>query len=622
MLVYQNSKAEFLKAVSNDRIAEEIEYSVYQKLNRHTPKSEFRSWENSLLYMYKILVNSRVPANAGIAIEYNIPQTSKRVDFIISGYNESGNGSVVIVELKQWDEINKIDNRDGLVETYLGGGLRRVVHPSYQAWTYAKLIHDYNSSVQDGDIHLTPCAYLHNYTRKDNDPLDDNVYKIYYKDSPAFTRGQTQELRDFISRYIVHGDNGNTLYNIENGKIRPSKSLQNEILNMLKGNPSFYMIDEQKVVYEEIKLLSLKCKTDNQKQTVIVEGGPGTGKSVIAINLLAALTQSNQLVQYASKNAAPRDVYAKMLKGSVKKSSIDNMFKSSGSYCSIKESGIIDTILVDEAHRLNAKSGMFNNLGESQIKEIIHSAKCSVFFIDESQRVTLKDVGSIQEIEKRAAEENSTITHLKLSSQFRCNGSNGYLAWLDNVLEIRDTANYSLEDIDYNFEICDSPQDVLDFVKQNNTESTTARIVAGYCWNWNSKNKNNSDFHDIEIGDFGISWNLRDGAPYAIDPGSVNQCGCIHTCQGLEFDYVGVIIGDDLRFENDHIVTDFTKRASTDRSLFGIKKLYKENPDLALSKSDEIIKNTYRTLMTRGMKGCRVYCTDERLRDYLKKSSL
>ncbi len=351
----------------------------------------------------------------------------------------------------------------------------------------------------------------------------------------------------------------------------------------------------------------------------IVKGGPGTGKSVVAVNLLAKLTKEEQFCQYVSKNAAPRNVYRKKLKGSIKKSSVDNMFKGSGIYTET-QNNMIDTILVDEAHRLNAKSGMFHNMGENQIKEIIHSAKCSVFFIDERQRVTLKDIGRIGEIRKWAEEENAQITEMELLSQFRCNGSDGYLAWLDHTLEIHDTANFDMKDINYDIRILDSPMEMRELIlEKNHISHNKARILAGYCWDWKKEGVNDSAVYDIKIGDFEISWNLKNTTTFAIDEDSVHEAGCIHTSQGLEFDYVGVIIGDDMRYENGTVITDFTKRARTDQSLKGIKKLYKENPVRAKKEADEIIKNTYRALMTRGMKGCYIYCTDQNLSAYLKK---
>lgn len=619
MLVYDGTKTEFLRSVEQDTIAIEIEQNIYEKMNRRTARNEFRAWENSLEYMYKVLNDNGIPEDSGIAIEYNIPQTSKRVDFLISGYDKDEKGNVVIVELKQWDKLEAIEGKDALVETYIGNAVRQVVHPSYQAWSYAMLIADYNQSVQEEQIALWPCSYLHNYRRKENDPLDEEQYQIYLKDAPAFTRGQVDKLRSFIKRSITKGDNKELLYSIEHGKIKPSKSLQDSIVKMLKGNREFVMLDEQKVVYEEILNSSRQSMKDYQKRVIIVQGGPGTGKTVVAINLLAQLTNEEQFCQYVSKNSAPRNVYQKKLKGQMRKSSIDNMFKGSGIYTEAGKN-VIDTVLVDEAHRLNEKSGMFQNMGENQIKEIIHAARCSVFFIDENQRVTLNDIGSVAEIEKWAKFEGAEITHMELVSQFRCNGSDGYLAWLDNTLEIKETANWNMNDIDYDIQIMDSPQEVRNIIiERNKTSDNRARILAGYCWNWIKEGKNDSSVYDIQIGDFEMSWNLKNTTTFAIDETSVNEAGCIHTSQGLEFDYVGVIIGDDLRYENGKVITDFTKRARTDQSLKGIKTLFKENPEKAKAISDEIIKNTYRTLMTRGMKGCYVYCTDERLAEYLRK---
>ena len=618
MLIYNGLKSDFMSDTENDVLETKLYDAIKNKMNRSTGLSELNSWRNSLKEMYITLNDSNIPSDVGVAIEYNIPQTSKRVDFLISGYGKDNKGNVIIVELKQWEKLQAIEGQEAIVETFTGGANRRVVHPSYQAWSYAALIKDYNEYVQDADIELHPCAYLHNYPRVENDPLDAKQYKEVLADAPAFTYGQRDALRNFIKKSIITGDNEDTLVKIEHGKIRPSKQLQDSISGMLKGNKEFIMLDEQKVVYENILSLSTKCQKDGKKRTIIVEGGPGTGKTVVAINLLAELTKRNQFVQYVSKNAAPRTVYGYKLKGTMKKSSVDNLFKGSGCYTEAPMNSV-GTILADEAHRLNEKSGMFQNMGENQIKEIIHASRCSVFFIDESQRVTTSDIGSIAEIEKWAERENSEVIKMELVSQFRCNGSDGYLAWVDDVLQIRDTANYDLEGIDYDIQICDSPKEMERIVIEKNSIRNRARILAGYCWNWPKDTRNDVNYHDIKIGDYGISWNLDGGDAFAINPDSVHEAGCIHTSQGLEFDYVGVIIGDDMRYENGEIITDYSKRAKTDQSMKGIKGLAKEDPEKANQLADEIIKNTYRTLMTRGMKGCYVYCTDSELAAYLKE---
>lgn len=618
MIVYSGLKSDFMLAVEQDSIATEIEENIYNKMHKRTAQNEFRAWENSLEYMYKVLNDNTIPENSGIAIEYNIPQTSKRVDFIISGYDEKEDPNVIIIELKQWDKVEAVEGQDALVETIIGRAMRKTVHPSYQAWSYAAMIYDYNQNVQMGNIVLHPCAYMHNYRKGNPEKLEQNQYKEYVDDAPIFARGEVSKLRDFIKKSIKIGDNKELLYDIDNGKIKPSKSLQDSIKSMIEGNQEFIMLDEQKVAYEEILHTAFKCMTDLRKRTVIVKGGPGTGKTVVAINFLAKFTNEGLFAQYTSKNSAPRNVYAKKLTGH-KKSSINNMFKGAGSYIEA-DSNIVDVIICDEGHRLTGKTQLGPKIaGENQIKEIINAGLCSVFFIDESQRVTLADIGTVKEIKKWAEELDSEVSEMELLSQFRCNGSDGYLAWLDDVLEIRDTANFDMADVDYDIRIVDSPNEVRDLIIERNKAHNQSRILAGYCWAWQKAGQNDTNVHDIKIGDFEMSWNLGNTSTFAIDEDSVNEIGCIHTSQGLEFDYAGVIIGDDMRYEDGHIVTDFTKRASTDQSLKGIKKLYKEDPEFALAEADEIIKNTYRTLMTRGMKGCYVYCTDQNLANYLRK---
>ena len=620
MIIYEATKQLFVEDVIQDRIEERIDKKFYDEMGYHTSKSERNDWNNSMQYMMKVLIDNNIPRNVGIAIEFKIPNTSKRVDFIITGKDQNQKNTAVIVELKQWTEASIVSGKDGIVQTYTGHALREVAHPSYQAWSYATTIEDYNQTVQDRKIDLHPCAYLHNYLAVTPPTLLSDDYKNYLEKAPSFIKGDVEKLRIFINRYIKYGDDKETLYLIENGKIRPSKPLQDALSSMIKGNAEFIMIDDQKLVYETALEMARKSYQDGNKRVLIVKGGPGTGKSVLAINLLVRLTNENMVCSYVTKNAAPRNVYATKLSGDFKKTRINNLFKGSGSFVESAENEF-DVLIVDEAHRLNAKSGMFQNLGENQIKEIIKASKFSIFFIDESQRVTLKDIGSVEEIQKYIGQTNAESEVMELESQFRCNGSDGYIAWLDDVLDIRKTANNEGFDLDYDIKICDNPNEVRDMIFEKNKINNKARLLAGYCWNWIKDGKNKSDVFDITIPEynFAMSWNLGNSQTWAIDPNSVNEVGCIHTCQGLEFDYVGVIIGNDLRYEDNKIITDVKERAKTDQSIKGINKLSRENPERANRIADEIIKNTYRTLMTRGQKGCYIYCTDKKLSDYLKK---
>lgn len=613
MIIYQSNKQEFIDNVFTNRIDEIIGDRYFEKLGKKFGASEMRSFRNSLGFMDRILSDKDIPDDCGISIEYNIPQTSKRIDFIITGQDAHGKENAILVELKQWDKI-ALTGKDGLVNTRFEHGSADTSHPSYQVWSYAMLLESFNEAVYQNDIQLKPCAYLHNY--KQDGIIDNPFYQDYIDKAPIFLKDDAQKLRDFIKSFVKFGDKKDILYKIDNGKIKPSKSLADSIVKMLKKNDEFVMIDDQKVVYENI--LAITRKNTNKKHVVIVQGGPGTGKSVVAVNLLAT-TRDGLNVRYISKNSAPRDVFASKLTGTMKKTHISNMFSGSGSFTDMdKHKDLFDLLIVDEAHRLNAKSGMFSNKGENQVKEIIEASKTSVFFIDEDQRVTFKDIGSKQEIINWAIKNDADILELELSSQFRCNGSDGYLAWLDNVLEIKETANQEF-DIDYDFKVLDTPEEVGDLIFEKNKINNKARLVAGYCWDWKSKKDKNAN--DIVIGDFGMQWNLAtDGSLWIIAEKSVKEVGCIHTCQGLEVDYVGVIVGDDFVIRDGKVVTQPSKRAKTDKSLHGYKKLRTHDAKMADNKADLIIKNTYRTLMTRGMKGCYVYFTDEETREWFKNN--
>jgi DUF2075 family protein len=621
MIIYNNTKAGFISDVQSGEYVDIISNNLVKKMNRRTGQSEIRSWMNSLNRMRNVVSDEGIPSDSGVAIEYNIPSTSKRVDFIISGYDNNHNMEAIFIELKQWENAEIVDGESS-VKTFLGGAKRNTTHPSYQVWSYTELLKNSNLNIKSKDIKLMPCAYLHNYRRtEENDAIFDDKFNYYLSKAPVFTMYDEIKLTDYIKSHIKYGDKLLTVRTIDESTLSPSKSLQDCLLSMMNNNQEFILIDDQKVIFEKIMHCARLSNIDDKKRTIVVKGGPGTGKSVVAINLLVQSINEKIYSTYVTKNAAPRDVFYKKLVGSdFKKGYIKGLFVGSGSFTQAPNN-LYGLLICDEAHRLNEKSGMFHNKGENQIKEIIHSAKTSVFFIDEEQSVTANDFGSIKEINKWARKENSQIEEVELLSQFRCGGSDGYLSWLDNTLQIRETANTSLDGIPYDFKIFDNPNELRAAIEEKNSVDNKSRMVAGYCWEWITKKVEHKNETDINIDDFHMKWNLSESKlPFAIDEQSVNQIGCIHTTQGLEFNYVGVIIGDDLRYENDKVISDFTKRAKSDKSLNGIKTLArKKNPD-ALKRCDEIIRNTYRTLMTRGMKGCYVYCTDKELASYLKES--
>jgi DUF2075 family protein len=619
MIVYSTTKAGFLKDAA-DGIEDMVRACVREKLNIDVKpgSSEYESWKNSLgNAMFHVMDTDKIPSDSTVAIEYTIPRTKNRIDFVIAGQDEQGQENVVVIELKQWTDV-QMTEKDAIVVAHFRQGLRESNHPSYQALSYAHLLRDYNVAVYEERIRIEPCSYLHNHI--DRNIIKNPFYDYYLQQSPAFCKGDKEKLQDFIARYVKYGDKKNLIYRIDHGEIRPSKNLADSLDRMLAGNPEFFLIDDQKIVYEDA-LAFTKESRKNNKNVMIIEGGPGTGKSVVAINLLVAITKKFRMnVRYVTKNAAPRAVFESKLTKTLKKTQFSNMFSGSGAYVSAQQNEF-DALVVDEAHRLNERSGMFKNIGENQIKEIMEASKCSIFFIDEDQRVTWSDIGEKGEIQKWAERIGAHIHYRKLESQFRCNGSDGYLSWLDNMLQIKETANTVFNNFDYDFRIVDSPNTLRDLIFEKNKEKNKARLVAGYCWDWVSKK--DKDRKDIVIPeyDFEMKWNLAsDGNTWIISPNSVSEVGCIHTCQGLEVDYVGVIVGLDFVIRDGKVVTNPKMRAKTDASLRGYKRDFKENPIAANKKADMIIKNTYRTLMTRGMKGCYVYFVDQETRQFFQKS--
>ncbi len=609
MIVYSATKSKFKEDVMTNDIGGIIYDAFRTATGKNTSESEIKSWMNSLEYMDRVLSDDEIPNDSGVAIEYHLPQTSKRIDFILTGQDKDRREAAILIELKQWQKA-ELTQSDGIVITRFSHGLVETSHPSYQAWSYKQLLADFNQTVQEENIGLYPCAYLHNYV--DDGVITNPFYGVYLKKAPVFLKPDALKLQQFIKTHVRYGDTTRIMYRIEHGKIKPSKNLADELASMLKGNREFVLIDDQKVVFEKTKLLAVQA-SEHAKKVMIVEGGPGTGKSVLAINLLVVLGQQH-FVQYVTRNSAPRLVYEARLTGHFRKTRISNMFSGSGSFHSVPPN-TFHCLIVDEAHRLNEKSGMFSHLGENQIKEIISASKLSVFFVDEDQKVTLKDIGDRETIRTWAKGLGAEVVEMSLESQFRCNGSNGYLAWLDSTLQIRETANDALDTREYDFRIVDSPAELHDLIREKNKRSNKARMVAGYCWDWISKRT--PLLKDIVISDYKATWNLdMDGQAWIIKPDSVSEVGCIHTCQGLEVDYIGVIVGPDLVVRDGSVLTRPAERSKMDKSIQGWKKLVKNDPEGGAARLEAIIKNTYRTLMTRGQKGCYVYFVDDETRRY------
>ena len=611
MIIYRSTAREFCDSVDSNTLINKIDASFREKLGRPIPPAEMGAYTNSLPAMERVLRRSAIADDCGILIEYKIPLTNSRVDFIITGKDKSGNDNFVIIELKQW-QAAKLSDAYGMVESFTGGANRVVQHPSNQALNYKNFIGDFNQNVSEGIVTAYSCAYLHNYSANDDDPLQDARYAEIISESPLFLRESQSDLEQYLSDHVGNGEGMRTIDLIESGKIKPSKKLVDYVSSIMSGNQEYVLLEDQEIVYERVRTIASSA---DSKTVIIIKGGPGTGKSVVAINLLSSLLSQNLNTIFVAPNSSFRETLVKRLVKEHQATRMKSLFKgSSGFYNSTTNE--FDVLIVDEAHRLKDGSAYMYQ-GTNQVRDIINATTVSVFFIDDDQSIRPEDIGSVAEI-KDVAEKHSAVVHeMELSAQFRCAGADGYVNWLSDVLQIKGTANYDgWESGDFEFKIMDNPNDLRKAINSRASEGYSARLLAGYAWRWTQAGNGNSDAQvdDVEIPefDFSMPWNSRKvGTTWAIDESGINQIGCIHTSQGLEFDYVGVIIGDDLSFN------ETTYNFETDQSKYmdtSGKRGLKNDP----GELNRLVRNIYKVLMTRGMRGCYIYFTDRSTEKYFR----
>ena len=613
MIIYNKTLGEFRRHVTLNMMQSILLDTLREKGLSGGSPSEVNSWNNSLHFMKDVLDDDYFSKDCQVAIEYNIPQTSKRVDFMIMG-NNGEKDNVVIVELKQWAKVEKIDDVcDHSVMSDLKSH-EPVAHPSYQAYSYKCLILDYCDDKNVNVDTLKPCAYLHNLGEKYRPVIEDNLYREWTAEAPVFLQQDVLKMRDFIKKYIkLKAEDGSLLYKIEEGRLRPTKSLQDSLDSMLCGNQEFHMIDEQVVAYDKIMKAIKESHSDDKKHVIIITGGPGTGKSVLAINVLARCIIDLKLnASYITKNMAPRKCYANLLaKGNARKMiNLQKAIQSPWCLPATIYNGL-DVGIFDEAHRMQKKP--YRYFGNDMLEDAIKAAKVSVFFVDDDQRITVNDTYSVDSIIAYAKRENAIVHRpYELTSQFRCDGSDGYISFLNNLLEIKQTANTTFEFNKLQVKVFDDPNKLRDELRELNKINNKARMIAGYCYDWNVKKGRGEWDIELENG-FKAKWNLENDDHWAVNPNSFEEIGCIHTCQGMEFDYVGVFIGKDLYYENGHVKTN-RKAISKDDGSSGIRLISTSDEE-----ADKLIRRTYKVLLTRGLKGCFIYCEDRALRDHLKQ---
>jgi hypothetical protein len=618
MRLYSGLSADFIRDNVHNRIAEKLKDAFFRQFRYNPAPSEINSWRNSLRAVSQVIDDARL-RDHGILLEYQLPMSSKRLDCMITGQDDSSSDNAVILELKQWERCGDTD-AENVVTTRLGGKECDVLHPSAQVHQYQRYLQDSNTAFHEppNPIELASCAYLHNYTSDSNDVLFADRFQSVRAESPIFTADDVEPLQAYLLARLRGGHGEPVLRRVEQSKYRPSKKLLEHVGRVIDGIPEYVLLDEQLVVFERVLATARRGFDDRKRTVLIIEGGPGTGKSVIAINLVAKLSSAGLNAHYATGSRAFTETLRKVVG-----SRADQQFRYFNSYTDA-DVNAIDVLVCDEAHRVREFS--FSRFTpkerrstKPQIREILDAAKVSVFFIDDRQLVRPGEVGTVDYLRNEAEGHGCSVREYKLEAQFRCAGSDGFINWINNTLGIERTANVLWEtDERFEFRIFGTPESLESAIRRQALSGASARMTAGYCWKWSEPRSNGTLVEDVVIGEYRRPWNakpdagkLAQGIPksslWAHEQGGIEQIGCVYTAQGFEFDFVGVIFGPDLVYDPDS---------------GGWVGHPERSYDLTVKRSKgrfaEFVKNTYRVLLSRGLKGCYVHFMDKNTERFMR----
>lgn len=619
MILYSGTTADFTNDNIKNAITEKLKISFFKKFRYIPSDYEINSWRNSLKSISDIFKENNMIDN-GIILEYKMPLTSKRINCIVTGSSKSNKQNAVIIELKQWEECTKSKCENEVIID-VAGNKREILHPSVQVGNYKNYLEDIHTLFDNEfSVELKACSYLYDYKTIEKDALLDSKFNKVRSLYPIFCMDNKKQLSKYLQENIGNGEGINILDKIINGRYKTDKKLMDNVADIIKGKSRYVLLDEQQVVYDRVLSEIKYHKNIEKKKVIIVKGGPGTGKSVIAINLLADLLKEGYTTHYATGSKS----FTENLRKAIGKDS-ENNFRYFNSYMNSNENEL-DVLICDESHRIRKTSNDRFTRKEkrsniTQIQELIKVAKVTVFFIDDMQLVRPDEIGSSSYIKNEAKKLGCHLWEIELKAQFRCKGSEGFINWIENTLDIRPTANiiWNNTEDEFDFKIFNSPEEMEIAIREKANKGETARIVAGFCWPWSKKPDENGELiGDIIIGDYIRPWNarydatrLKKGIPkahmWANNSEGINQIGCIYSVQGFEFDYIGVIIGKDLTYDLDEQNWIGNKEKSFDN----VVKKAKHN-------FTELIKNTYRVLLSRGIKGCYVYFEDKDTERFFK----
>lgn len=615
MRLYAGMSYEFIEDAVQNRIASKLR-DAFQRHYRFAPsEGEEHAWRNSLRAVSQVFQRGNL-VDHGVVLEYQLPLTSRRLDCLIAGQDGDGRDEAVIVELKQWSECEATEE-PSIVRAVVGGGWRDVLHPAAQVSQYREYLADMHTAFYEGldPILLSACSFLHNYEARTGDPLFAPQYADVLTAAPVFVAEDVDPLVHYLKRRLDGGKGRPVLDRIEQSRYRPSKKLLDHVAEVISREPAFVLLDEQKVVFDRILGTVKRAQQEAVKNVFLVNGGPGTGKSVLAIQLMAELSRIGRNAQYATGSRAFTRTLHRIVGARAA-----NQFRFFHNYGDAAPSEV-DVLICDEAHRLRPNSTnrfmpqekRARRSKRSQIQEILDASKVAVFFIDDKQVVRPGEVGSSTLVRETAAANNCRLSEYQLEAQFRCAGSDGFVNWIENTLGVRETANvlWNQREESFEFRIYPTPQALEDAIRARASEGHTARLTAGFCWPWSKTLLPGGRLvEDVVIGSYRRPWNARSeasglapGIPrevhWAHDPRGIDQIGCVYTAQGFEFDYVGVIWGPDLTYDPHSGAWQGNREHSRDAVVRRSRDRF-----------SDLVKNTYRVLLSRGLKGCYVHFMD------------
>lgn len=611
--------ASSLAAIANSGSVAELifEQMLYEHAGGAAP-SERRSWDRSI----PVLANDLVEAGLGdieVLLEHRLPLTSRRVDAILAGEHPStGAPSYVIVELKQWSDADLYEDDPRLV-LINGYGRHPRPHPVEQVRDYCTYLRDFVPALQTHDDSVVGVAYLHNATEMGIAPLRRLGESA---DGRLFTGERRAEFMDFMRARLAPGVKG-APYADEflSSRTAPSRQLLAVAAAEIRDREQFVLLDQQRLAYNLVLHATEAARAADSKTVIIVSGGPGSGKSVIALSLLGELARQGRTALHATGSRSFTQTLRQVAgRGSPR---TRNLFKYFNSFVDADRNGL-EVLILDEAHRIRETS--MNRYTRRQLRsdrpqvdELIAAARVPVFLLDENQVVRPGELGTVGEIEAHAKSLNLAVHKIDLNAQFRCGGSEAYMEWVLRLLGLAPGGPFEwVGDAAFAVQVADSPHELEHMLRTKLDNGYGARLAAGYCWPWSDPRPDGSLVEDVVIGDWSRPWNLKSdrsvgGAPpsmlWATDPAGFGQVGCVYTAQGFEYDWNGVIIGPDLVWRGDgwRAVRETNKDPD-----------FRSRTKVSDLEFERLVRNVYKVLLTRGMVGTFLYSPDPETNNKLR----